>query len=236
MTNEIWKDIFGYEGLYQISTLGNVKRLTREYYNRGSKRTTILPELIMKKKITHQGYEEITLYKDKKTKGWSIHRLVAITFIENPNSLECVNHINSNRQDNRKENLEWLSRLDNVRHGNKNKVKTKIKRKLTAKQLANGKRLGKEIIQYTTDMEKIKSFFSITDASLNTGICQSTIRKCVNGFTKSAGGFIWKYVDDTNVSKINTQTVRLILRRILKHYPDNYNEYISNLIKEIQAE
>lgn len=113
MLNEIWKDIKGYEGLYQVSNVGRVKALPRERENHtGGK--WVQPEMILATTINADGYECVSLTnKNHKRKSERIHRLVAITFIENPNGFPEVNHINCIRHDNRVENLEWVSRKDN---------------------------------------------------------------------------------------------------------------------------
>lgn len=96
---EIFKDVKGYEGLYQVSTVGNVKSLN---YNRTGKEGILSPGV-------SKDYLFVTLCKDKKHKAYSIQRLVADAFISNPNGYPCVNHKNENKQDNRVENLEWCT-------------------------------------------------------------------------------------------------------------------------------
>lgn len=94
---EIWKDIPGYEGLYQVSNLGNVRRtkLLKKYYDKT------------------KGYDVISLSKNGKSKIAKVHQLVAKTFIPNPNNKPEINHINTIRTDNRVENLEWCTRSEN---------------------------------------------------------------------------------------------------------------------------
>ena len=101
---EIWEDILGYEGLYQISNLGNVRSL--KYW--GGKRIHAMSPIQMK-----NGYWVIRLYKDKGTKGFLIHRLVAQAFIPNPDNLEMVNHKDENKSNNCVDNLEWCTRSYN---------------------------------------------------------------------------------------------------------------------------
>ena len=95
---EVWKDIKGYEGLYQVSSLGKVKNLK---YNK-----------ILKRTINKGGYMVVSLSKNNKSKKYYVHRLVAQTFIEN----NIVNHKNFNKLDNRVENLEWCSQEYNAMH------------------------------------------------------------------------------------------------------------------------
>lgn len=102
---EIWKDIEGYEGLYQISNLGRVKSFKR--YSEG--------KILKARKVT-KGYLQVTLLKNGKGKNKKVHRLVAQAFIMNPNNCPQVNHINGNKTDNTVQNLEWVTNKENVQH------------------------------------------------------------------------------------------------------------------------
>jgi hypothetical protein len=109
---EIWKDIEGYEGLYQVSNLGNVKSL---YTNKN---------LSYIKCGRDREYLSVSLSKDKKLKIYYIHRLVAETFIDNPNNYPYVNHKDENKQNNCVNNLEWCSPKYNINYGTR-KIKVK---------------------------------------------------------------------------------------------------------------
>ena len=92
---EIWKDVSGYEGLYKISNIGNVFSC---YSNK-----------ILSPGITNDGYKYVVLFKNKQRKNYTVHRLVAIAFIDNPNNLPCVNHKDENTLNNCVDNLEWCT-------------------------------------------------------------------------------------------------------------------------------
>lgn len=124
---EIWKDIVGYEGLYQVSNLGNVKRL-KGY--KGREKGYIVEEHLIKPSINSNGYQNVVLCKNGKTKTFTMHRLVAIAFLYNSDNLPQVNHKDENKLNNCVDNLEWCdSKYNN--YGTRNKKcsdKWKLKR------------------------------------------------------------------------------------------------------------
>ena len=125
---EIWKDVVGWEGLYQVSSLGRIKSLSRKtkmfstrwncwYYQKTKDR-------ILKQHISHRGYNRVELFiKSSETHGYYVHVLVAKAFIDNPNSKQTVNHINEIKTDNRVENLEWATHYEQMQHYRNNGVK-----------------------------------------------------------------------------------------------------------------
>ena len=113
---EVWKDIKGYEDIYQISNLGNVISKEREIkYKDG--RVYKYPKLFITKSEKGNGYIFVTLWKNNKAKRFLIHRLVADHFIENPLNKPCVNHIDENKKNNRFDNLEWCTHKENMNCG-----------------------------------------------------------------------------------------------------------------------
>lgn len=170
MTEEIWKDIEGYEGKYQVSNLGNIRSLN---YNHTK---------IRKLYIDENGYKKITLSKNCKLKTLKVHRLVAQAFISNHNNYTEVNHIDENPSNNCVENLEWCTRSYNVNYG-----------KRTDKQK---KYLCKSINQYSKDGEFIKRWDCIRDIERELGYSHQNISMCANGKYKSSHGFIWRYKEE----------------------------------------
>ena len=118
MMEEIWKDIDGYEGIYQISNLGNVKSLRREVIHPDG-RIQVRNERIMSKRESIDGYYIAKLNVNNQSKSIAIHRLVAQAFIPNPDNLPEVNHVDTNRKNNCVDNLEWCTHADNVSHSAK---------------------------------------------------------------------------------------------------------------------
>lgn len=115
---QVWKDIVGYEGYYQISDLGRVKSLERPVFRKDGTFQRMKKESIKTPKVSIDGYYTITLSVNSVDKTFPIHRLVAEAFVPKPNTGEIleVNHIDYNRKNNRKENLEWVTHIENVRH------------------------------------------------------------------------------------------------------------------------
>ena len=111
---EIWKDIEGYEGLYQVSSVGIVKSLKRLVNSKHSSRT--VNEIILKQSLNKWGYYAVGLHKYGKVNIFRVHRLVAVAFIHNTESKPCINHINAIKTDNRAENLEWCTIRENTSH------------------------------------------------------------------------------------------------------------------------
>jgi len=172
---EIWKDIKGYEGLYQVSNYGRVKSLPKNTKNQFKNGLLLTPIL------NNKGYYMIGLYKNRKCKHYLISRLVAQTFIANPNNFPMVNHKDENPKNNYVENLEWCDRLYNMNYG-------------TQKQRAHDKTKIK-INQYTLDGKYIKTWNSITEA--NNFYKTSHISECCNSKSKrkSTKGYLWGYVN-----------------------------------------
>jgi hypothetical protein len=119
--DEIWVDIVGYENLYQISNKGRVKSL-RKTIDKGKWGEVIFPEKILKQfeRSNIEDYLCINLYKNKKAKTHSVHRLLAIAFIPNPHNKPHINHINCIKNDCRIENLEWCTPSENALHAIRN--------------------------------------------------------------------------------------------------------------------
>ena len=109
---EIYKDIIGYEGLYQVSNLGNVKSLPKGDGN-GNRERLLRFEIMHRK---HTNYHRVTLSKEGITKRHQVHRLVAIAFIPNPDNKPHVNHIDNDGTHNYTTNLEWCTASENMRH------------------------------------------------------------------------------------------------------------------------
>lgn len=111
---EIWKDIKGYEGLYQISNLGNVKSLDKIINCRGDGQRLLKGKILSTRK--NHDYIHVDLTNEKLKKTYKVHRLVGIAFIDNPNNKPEINHKDGNKSNNNVNNLEWCTRIENIEH------------------------------------------------------------------------------------------------------------------------
>ena len=175
--DEIWKDIEGYEGLYQVSNLGRIKSLVKN----GCKQEKITTGALRK-----DGYMMIYLSKNGKKKYHSVHRIVAKVFIPNPNNLPYVNHKNENKADNRAINLEWCDAKYNVNYG------TCIARRAKAQTNRHG---AISVIQYSLVGSVIAEYPSMMEASRKSNVPVRAICACCKNHQKSAFGYVWKYKD-----------------------------------------
>ena len=174
---EIWKDIPGYEGLYQASNLGNIRSLVF-INNRGDKHR-------IKMKVQREGvYGRIyaMLYKDAKRKNWLVHRLIALTFIPNPNNYPEINHIDGNPKNNRVENLEWCTKSQNEKHAYENWLYPKIRKMNEAKK--------KPIIRNDG-----KYYDCAYSAARDLGVSVCPIRDVLKGRRTNFRGYTFSYVD-----------------------------------------
>ena len=177
----MWKKYFynNKETEYSISDTGEIRKDTNNY---------ILSQ------STQQDYKFVTLLIEGKQKRMRVHRLVAETYIDNPDNKPYVNHINGQRDDNNVENLEWVTPSENTQHA----VVTGL--------MNSGRK--KAVIQYNLDGIKMMTFESATEAARQTGSSQSKICSCCKRQRKTANDYQWRYADDIqDVGKVQKQFI-----------------------------
>lgn len=181
---ENFKNIKGYEGLYQISNIGTVKSISR-IIKRGNSQLTV-KESILKTWINKGGYVSVKLFKNSIGKSFRIHRLIAIAFIENTQNKDCINHIDGIKTNNIIENLEWVTKSENTKHAFKIGIQTNNRIGIFG-DLNN---LSKSVYQYK-DGILINKFGSRLEAERVTKISSRKIALCCNGKRKTSGGYNW---------------------------------------------
>lgn len=188
---EIWKDIEGYEGLYQVSNMGRVRSLERIARNNHK-----IKEKILTPYLQISGYLKVHLRKDNSSYTPFIHRLVAQAFLPNPSNKPQVDHINTNRADNRVCNLRWTTISEN----RKNPITLERVRIVNSGENnpmfgvigADNKR-SRAVLQFNKDGEFIKKWDCINDIKRELGINVSNIPECCKGNHKTANGYKWEY-------------------------------------------
>lgn len=176
---EEWRDVLGYEGIYKISNLGNIKSIERISTNgKRLKEKFLYTHLI-------NGYRVVSLYKCGKQKNCKIHRLVAEAFLPNPNKKPCVDHIDTNKENNTVENLRWVTYQENT----DNPISSKLQKNAVSNTGCV------MVAQYDKNNNLINIFPSASVAQKITGTHYTNICNCCRGRRPFANGFIWKYYD-----------------------------------------
>lgn len=178
---EIFKDIVGFEGKYQVSNFGNVKSLN---YQNTSKAKLLTP-------IKHHcGYLLVHLGTSKIK---MVHTLVANAFIPNPDNKKCVNHIDGNKQNNAVSNLEWVTYKENMEHAIRTGLRDPHKNN---KPIGDENPTRKPVLQFTRDGVFVKRWECISEAARQMGCNPSQIINNIAGRCKSCHGYLWRYPGD----------------------------------------
>lgn len=178
---EIWKDIVGYEGLYQVSDCGNVRSLN---WNRSGKTRLLKP-------FNQGGYLRIGFRTNKRLRNYLVHVLVAQAFVPNPHNKPEVNHKDGNKINNHPSNLEWVTRKENVHHAIDNNLRPLVCKPSTIK--GEDSPHCKAVIQLSMDGEVIAEWKFALSASKKTGANANCIQRCCRKERASHNGFKWVY-------------------------------------------
>ena len=191
---EIWKDVYEFEGLYQVSNLGRIRSVPRTIIDKNG-HTRIIKEHYMSGSNNGNGYLTVMLHKDGIGIRRYIHRLVAQAFIPNPLSLPEVNHKDENRANNIITNLEWVDYLTNRIYG------TRLER------LSISNTIHSPILQYDLDFNYVAEYKNAHQAANILKVSNSNqIYKCANKIANTAHGYIWRYKDDPDIYNIPIPT------------------------------
>lgn len=206
LEGEVWKDVIGYENLYQVSCYGRIKSLPKYIHKR---------ERILKGDIDKDGYVKITLCPNSKERNkFFAHRAVAFAFIGSPKDFREIDHIDGNPQNNCVNNLRWVTHQENIQKPITIQRKSDAKKgctfsKETLLKMRNaklGKKLSQKVIEQIAQRQTtpvamidekgivIRTFPSMKDASLATGVNARRISDVCLNKRKKAGGFIWKKI------------------------------------------
>ena len=174
---EVWKDIEGYGGLYQVSNLGNVR-------STNWRRLGVVKNIYLKPH--NRGYLQVELTNGEKKKTYLVHQLVAKAFLLNPDNLSCVNHIDENKQNNNICNLEWCDQSYNTRYSISKHPNKKRRNSLSSKK----------ILQISKDGHIEREWTCSREIELVAGMSNWSISQCCRGKRKTAYGYIWRYANE----------------------------------------
>ena len=226
-TEEVWKDVVGYEGRYMVSNIGRVKSLL---HGKGK----------LLRLLNSNKYYFVRLRKDGASKCLYVHRLVAEAFIDNPNHYPVVNHINWDKLDNRVENLEWCTYSYNnwyipSRTTNYNDVLLRQERKNGGKRQSHRHSSApRRVVCVETGI----TYDSISCAARSSGVEQSNVSRALIGRQKTSGGFHWRYADGRSYSvreyfRLDTEKDADLIKQLskCKNDPAEKEKYIKDLIR-----
>lgn len=233
MQEEIWKDVVGYEGYYQVSNLGRVRSVSHiSKFMETSRR--VKHGQIVKPYLTQYGYNVIRLHRNGIISCFFLHRVVAQAFIKNPENKPQIDHINTIRTDNRVENLRWCTNKENCnnpitrrkyigrckgrKHSEESKEKMRAKRigklnpffgKHHSEEYKKSK--SKKLVQLTLNGDFVREWDTSTEAGMRYCVCSKAIRLCCNGINKTCAGYKWMFkkdYDNRNTAKAERETAQ----------------------------
>jgi len=177
---EIWKDIPGYEGLYQVSNHGRVK----SFHGGG--------ESMIRQRTNLRGYVYVFLHANGNRKNSRVHRLVGEAFLDNPENKPEINHKDGVKNNNHADNLEWVTRSENQKHA----YKIGLQKNPYLGKFGKDHPTSRAVVQFDKRGHYMRVYGSISEAERETGVFNQGICNVCLGKQKTAGGYIWKYKQD----------------------------------------
>lgn len=183
MNIEIWKDVVGYEGLYEVSNFGRVRSVPHNTFV--MRRKDSIPyqhrtkAKILSTRKNKWGYIKVNLYRNtvrsREMKTALVHRLVAEAFLDNPNQCKYINHKDENKENNSVENLEWCTASYNNNYGSRKYTRTR------------------RVRQFSLSGELLNEFYGLREAERKTGVSHAVISACCSGNRSTSGDYKWEY-------------------------------------------
>lgn len=186
---EIWKDVVGYEGLYQVSNTGKVKSIDWNH-------SGVAKELTA---YEQRGYKLVGIQRNGTRHNYLVHRLVATAFIDNPEGKPDVNHIDGKKDNNCVDNLEWVTKSENTRHA----IRTGLRPPTCDFERKRGAEhpCSKPVDQYDVSGNIIRHWACVQDIYSELGYRKSCVRRVCNGYRKTYRGYKWKYTKSGSNSR-----------------------------------
>ncbi|MBR3592179.1 MAG: HNH endonuclease [Clostridia bacterium] len=189
--SEIWRDIKGYKGLYQVSNLGNVKKLQRRILTKNNK-MLMYEEMILKPSVNSAGYYRVILIDKNGNKNrFFVHRLVATAFCPQKPNCNIVNHKDCNPKNNNSNNLEWVTQSENIKFAIKSN-RMRFSKEWYAQQSGTSK--SKAVIRTNIKTGEKVHYASISAAKKD-GFNIADIAECCKGKRNYHKGFLWEYAE-----------------------------------------
>lgn len=192
MTREVWRDVVGYESLYQVSNMGRVRALDRVIERKDGRIQTLKGHMLTPCK-GNGSYYNVSMCKDNVARSMRVHRLVAIAFIPNPNNYRCVNHKDGNKLNNKVSNLEWCTNRQNTQHA--------IKHKLITFDRAGYNSWPKESREHFSKIRKKaivrsdgKVYKCTKEAAEDLGVTYSAVMHVLRGLAETCKGYGFTYI------------------------------------------
>lgn len=185
---EIWKDINGFEGAYQVSNQGRIRSCDREIV-RSTGKSYAKKGILRKLTVGSKGYLVVNLTTFSEQGVYLVHRLVAEAFLPNPTNKPCVDHINTDKLDNRAENLRWVTSLENTH--NPVTLERVVKCAGSISKSGGSNKLSKKVYRFSLNKELIEEFPSTLEAAKAVGVKRYQIQACIYGTQMICADSLW---------------------------------------------